>query len=68
LVAGSPEALLVVGPAQARSLIGGPNWTTPPTHATLVRGKRVIPAKVAAAGSQFRFPVPDEALRDVMIL
>ena len=31
----------------------------------LVRGKRVIPAAVAAAGYRFRFPVLGEALRDL---
>jgi uncharacterized protein (TIGR01777 family) len=32
----------------------------------LVRGKRVLPAKVSAAGYEFRFPVLDPALRDII--
>jgi len=32
----------------------------------LTRGKRVLPAKVSAAGYQFRFPSLDPALRDVI--
>jgi len=32
----------------------------------LVHGKRVLPAKVAAAGYQFRFPDIDTALRDII--
>jgi hypothetical protein len=31
----------------------------------LVRGKRVVPAKVSAAGYQFRFPALEAALRDI---
>jgi uncharacterized protein (TIGR01777 family) len=32
----------------------------------LVRGKQVVPAKVSAAGYQFRFPALDPALRDII--
>jgi uncharacterized protein len=32
----------------------------------LVRGKRVLPAKAAAAGYQFRFPALEPALRDIL--
>lgn len=32
----------------------------------LVRGQRVWPAKVSAAGYQFRFPALDQALRDIV--
>jgi len=32
----------------------------------LVRGKRVIPARASALGYQFRFPVVDAALRDLL--
>ena len=32
----------------------------------LVRGRRVLPAKVSAAGYQFRFPPLDRALRDLV--
>jgi NAD dependent epimerase/dehydratase family enzyme len=32
----------------------------------LVRGKRVPPAKAVAAGYQFRFPAPEQALRDIV--
>jgi uncharacterized protein (TIGR01777 family) len=32
----------------------------------LVRGKRVVPAKASAAGYEFRFPVLDPALRDII--
>lgn len=32
----------------------------------LVRGKRVLPAKAVAAGYQFRFPAPEQALRDLV--
>jgi uncharacterized protein (TIGR01777 family) len=32
----------------------------------LVRGKRVVPSKMSAAGYEFRFPVLDRALRDIL--
>jgi hypothetical protein len=32
----------------------------------LVRGRRVVPAKASAAGYEFRFPVLDPALRDII--
>jgi NAD dependent epimerase/dehydratase family enzyme len=32
----------------------------------LVRGKRVIPARASALGYQFRFPVVDAALHDLV--
>jgi NAD dependent epimerase/dehydratase family enzyme len=31
-----------------------------------VHGKRVVPAKVSAAGYQFRFPALEAALRDII--